>query len=56
MEFPKVYGSNKNKQIEFTLIPSTTESQKLIVQTLIDKYAPNAKVKESSLGKVVRLK
>ena len=42
--------------LEITLSPSATESQKLIVQALIDKYAPNAILKESGLGKVVRLK
>ena len=42
--------------LEITLSPSATEAQKLIVQALIDKYAPNAKLKESALGKVVRLK
>lgn len=42
--------------LEITLSPSVTESQRLIVQALIDKYAPNASLKESALGKVVRLK
>lgn len=42
--------------LEITLSPSATESQRLIVQALIDKYAPNASLKESALGKVVRLK
>lgn len=42
--------------LEITLSPSATEAQKLIVQALIDKYAPNAKLEESALGKVVRLK
>lgn len=42
--------------LEITLSPSATEAQKLIVQALIDKYAPDAKLKESALGKVVRLK
>lgn len=44
------------ESLEITLSPSATEPQKLIVQALIDKYAPKAKIKESSLGKVVRLK
>lgn len=42
--------------LEITLSPSATEAHKLIVQALIDKYAPDAKLKESALGKVVRLK
>lgn len=42
--------------LEITLSPSAKESQKLIVQALIDKYASNATLKESVLGKVVRLK
>lgn len=42
--------------LEITLSPSATEAQKLIVQALIEKYAPNAKLKESALGKVVRFK
>ena len=42
--------------LEITLSPSATESQRLIIQALIDKYAPNATLKESALGKVVRLK
>ena len=41
---------------EITLSPSATESQETIVRALVDKYAPKAKIKESSLGKVVRLK
>ena len=43
-------------KLEITLSPSATESQRLIVQALIDKYAPYATLKESALGKVVRLK
>ena len=42
--------------LEITLSPSATEPQRLIVQALIDKYAPNTTLKESALGKVVRLK
>lgn len=42
--------------LQITLSPSATEAQKLIVQALIDKYAPSAKLEESTLGKVVRLK
>ncbi|MDD3645394.1 MAG: hypothetical protein PHR19_07705 [Bacteroidales bacterium] len=41
--------------MEITLSPSASEAQKIIVQTLVDKYAPRAKVFESSLGKLVRL-
>lgn len=47
---------NAFENLEITLSPSATESQKLIVQALIDKYAPKAKVKNSTLGKLVRLK
>ena len=43
-------------KLEITLSPSATEAQKLIVQALIDKYAPDAKLEESALGKIVRLK
>lgn len=44
------------KNLEITLSTSATESQETIVRALVDKYAPKAKIKESSLGKVVRLK
>lgn len=43
-------------KIDITLSPSATEAEETIVRALIDKYAPNAKVNNSSLGKVVRLK
>lgn len=42
--------------MEITLSPSITEAQKIIVQTLIDKYAPKATIKDSTLGNIVRLK
>lgn len=42
--------------IEVTLSPSVTEAQQIIIQSLIDKYVPKAKVNESALGKLVRLK
>lgn len=42
--------------LEITLSPSVTEGQRIIVQALIDKYAPKAKMKDSSLGKLVKLK
>ena len=44
------------ENLEITLSPSATESQETIVRALVDKYAHKAKIKESSLGKVVRLK
>lgn len=44
------------EHLEITLSPSATEAQKIIVQALIDKYAPKAKIKDSTLGKLVRLK
>lgn len=42
--------------MEITLSPSVTEAQRIIVQTVIDKYAPKAKVNDSTLGKLVRLR
>lgn len=42
--------------IEVTLSPSATEAQKVIVQALIDQYAPKVKMHNSSLGALVRLK
>jgi hypothetical protein len=42
--------------IEITLSPSASEAEKLIVRALVDKYAPNAQINDSTLGKVVRLK
>lgn len=42
--------------LEITLSPSATEAQRIIVQALIDKYAPKAEMKDSSLGKLVKLK
>ena len=44
------------ENLEISLSPSATESQETIVRALVDKYAHKAKIKESSLGKVVRLK
>lgn len=42
--------------LEITLSPSATEAQKIIVQSLIEKYAPKSKVHPSSLGSIIRLK
>ena len=42
--------------IEITLSPSATDAQRIIVECLKEKYAPNAHVRESSLGKLIRLK
>lgn len=42
--------------IEITLSPSITEAQRIIIQALVDKYVPNAQIKESVLGQLVRLK
>lgn len=42
--------------MEITLSPSVTEAQRIIVQTVIDKYATKAKVNDSLLGKLIRLK
>ena len=44
------------QNLEITLSPSATDAQRIIVESLIEKYAPNAQIKESSLGKLVRLK
>ncbi len=42
--------------MKITLSPSVTEAQKIIVQSLVDKYAPSASIEESALGNVIRLK
>ena len=42
--------------MKIMLSPSATESQRILVGALRDKYAPSAQIEESSLGKVVRLK
>lgn len=42
--------------LEITLGPSITEGQRIIVQCLVDKYAPGAKIKESSFRDSIRLK
>lgn len=42
--------------MEIRLSPSITDSQRIIIQSLVDKYAPNARIVDSSLGKLVRLK
>lgn len=39
-----------------TLSPSVTDSQRIIVYALRDKYVPNAIIEESALGSLVRLK
>ena len=43
-------------KIEITLSPIATLSQKIIVEALCDKYAPNAVIKNSDLASKVRLK
>ena len=40
--------------IEITLSPSSTDAQRVIIQALIDKYAPNVKIHNSALGELVR--
>lgn len=42
--------------MEITLSPSITNAQRVIVEALRDKYAPQAKILDSTLGKIVRLK
>lgn len=42
--------------MEITLSPSTNEAQKIIIQSIVEKYAPLAKINDSTLGSVVRLK
>lgn len=44
------------QNIEITLSPSATDAERIIVESLVEKYAPNATIKESSLGRLVRLK
>lgn len=39
-----------------TLSPSITEGERLIVKALLNQYAPNAKIKESSLTQLVKMK
>lgn len=39
-----------------TLSPSATISQKIIVEALRDKFAPNAKVEESKLSRLIKIK
>lgn len=42
--------------IEITLSPSATDAQRIIVESLVAQYAPNATIRESTLGRLVRLK
>lgn len=42
--------------LEITLSPSATDAQRIIVESLKNIYAPEAHIKESSLGKLIRLK
>lgn len=42
--------------MEITLSPSATEAENLIVHALIEKYAPNVKISNSNLGKLIRFK
>ena len=44
------------EDMEITLNPTATDSQRIIVQALVDKYAPNIKINDSALGELVRLK
>lgn len=54
------YDMSLNKdaldKIEITLSPSASEAEKIIIQALVEKFAPNAQVNNSTLGTVVRLK
>ena len=47
---------NAFDNMEITLSPSTTEAQRIIIQSIIDKYAPKARINNSTLGNLVRLK
>lgn len=42
--------------LEVTLSPSITAGQRVIVESLLKLYAPNAKIKESSLRQSIKLK
>lgn len=42
--------------IEITLSPSATDAQRILVDSLVAKYAPDATIRESALGRLVRLK
>ena len=42
--------------IEITLSPSATDAQRILVDSLVAKYAPHATIRESGLGRLVRLK
>lgn len=42
--------------LEVTLSPSITTGQRVIVESLINRYAPNAKIKESNLRNSIKLK
>lgn len=42
--------------IEITLSPSATDAQRIIVDSLVAKYAPFATIQERGLGRLVRLK
>ena len=44
------------KQIEVTLSPSITMGQRIIVESLLNQYAPNAIIAESSLKQYVQMK
>lgn len=43
------------RNIEITLSPNATDGQRVLVESLIREYAPEAKIKNSSLGKLVRM-
>lgn len=43
-------------QMVVTLNPSIREGQRVIVESLLNQYAPNAKIKESSLTQLVKMK
>ncbi len=42
--------------IEITLSPSSTDAQRIIIESLVAQYATNATIKESALGRLIRLK
>lgn len=44
------------KQLEVTLSPSITMGQRIIVESLLNQYAPNAIIAESSLKQYVQMK
>ena len=51
-----VLNDSALNNLEITISPNTSEAQRIIIQSLVDKYLLNTKIEESTLGKIIKFK